>query len=580
MLDDWHAVADLEQLRQNPDLPADLFGQALTVSLQPGGEARVTRDEDQSVLPTRQKYGFVWTSLGQPARDIIHIPEAFEEDRYIVSGGSFPVRTSGLRVVENFLDMGHFPFVHTGWLGEEPHTEVAPYQVELTDDDEIIATECFFHQPVASPTAEGGIEVEYKYRVYRPYIVALYKTNPLYPDRQDYIVLFIQPTGQETCVVHNMLCYIKEGMTEPDIRWFMQLIFAQDKPILENQIPRRLPLDPRAETPIRADKVAIRYRRWLRDHQVNYGAIPGRMTPAIQEKAMPDLKCEDPVALNLWYAISDLDEVRPGQIRRSVLLEEPIAYTRDDDGKVLCWAHDGKTVSPDAGRSLPVQERYGYFWTSLGEPAAEIFAIPEYAEPDRRNIHAASLGVNVSAPRMVENFLDMGHFPYVHTGILGAEPHTEVKEYFVEVSKERDEILATNCLFWQPMAAVASDGGADVEYVYRVPHPYCSVLYKSSPLDPARMDVIAIFVQPFNQEQVRVHMMLCLLDEGSTDSQIRLFQQTIFGQDKPILENQHPKRLPLDPRAETPIRADKSAIAYRRWLSDKGITYGVIPSAA
>ena len=40
-----------------------------------------------------------------------------------------------------------------------------------------------------------------------------------------------------------------------------------------------------------------------------------------------------------------------------------------------------------------------------------------------------------------------------------------------------------------------------------------------------------------------------------------------------------PRRLPLDPRAETPIRADKSAIAYRRWLSRKGIAYGVIPQA-
>ncbi len=54
----------------------------------------------------------------------------------------------------------------------------------------------------------------------------------------------------------------------------MQLIFSQDKPILENQLPKRLPLDPRAETPIRADKVAIAYRRWLQDHQVTYGAIP------------------------------------------------------------------------------------------------------------------------------------------------------------------------------------------------------------------------------------------------------------------------------------------------------------------
>jgi len=295
---------------------------------------------------------------------------------------------------------------------------------------------------------------------------------------------------------------------------------------------------------------------------------------------MPELKCKDPVAVNLWYAIADLEEVSSDQVLRTMLLEEHLAYTRNDTGKILCWLCDDNTTAPEAGQMLPVQEKYGYFWTTLGDPDADIFPIPEHDEPDRRKVHAATLGVNVSAPRLVENFLDMGHFPYVHTDILGAEPHTEVKEYFVEVSKERDEILATNCLFWQPMAAASSDGGADVEYVYRVPHPYSAVLYKSSPLDPKRMDVIAIFIQPLNQEQVRVHMMLCLLDDANTDTQIRLFQQTIFGQDKPILENQYPKRLPLDPRAETPIRADKSAIAYRRWLSDKGITYGVIPSAA
>ncbi|MCG7522549.1 aromatic ring-hydroxylating dioxygenase subunit alpha [Ruegeria sp. Ofav3-42] len=294
---------------------------------------------------------------------------------------------------------------------------------------------------------------------------------------------------------------------------------------------------------------------------------------------MSNFICNDPVALNLWYAISALEEVHQGDVGQSVLLEQPIAYTRNEAGNVIAWAHEGDP-NCDPNPTLPVKERFGYFWTSLGTPEGDVFPIPEYGEADRRNIHAASFGVNVSAPRMVENFLDMGHFPYVHTDILGAEPHTEVKDYFVEVSEERDEILATNCKFWQPMAAAASDGGADVEYIYRVPHPYCSVLYKSSPLDEARMDVIAIFVQPFNQEQVRVHMMLSLLDEANEDRNIRLFQQTIFGQDKPILENQHPKRLPLDPRAETPIRADKSAIAYRRWLSDKGITYGVIPSAA
>ncbi len=41
-------------------------------------------------------------------------------------------------------------------------------------------------------------------------------------------------------------------------------------------------------------------------------------------------------------------------------------------------------------------------------------------------------------------------------------------------------------------------------------------------------------------------MMLCLIDEDNSDAAMRKFQQLIFGQDKPILENQLPKRLPLD----------------------------------
>lgn len=274
LLNDWHVVAAIDHLGKARSMKTVLFEEPIEVSLPDDGETVVKLLRSSARLKSKIQYGFVWSSLGAPVQDIISIPEAQEEDRYLVSGGSFGVKTSGLRVVENFLDMGHFPFVHTGWLGEEPHTEVAPYEVELTEDDEIIATECFFHQPVASPTTTGGIMVEYKYRVYRPYIVALYKTNAKYADRMDYIVLFIQPVGPEDCIVHSFLCYIKDDLTAESVRWFMQLIFAQDKPILENQLPRRLPLDPRAETPIRADKVAILYRRWLRDHSVRYGAIP------------------------------------------------------------------------------------------------------------------------------------------------------------------------------------------------------------------------------------------------------------------------------------------------------------------
>jgi phenylpropionate dioxygenase-like ring-hydroxylating dioxygenase large terminal subunit len=300
---------------------------------------------------------------------------------------------------------------------------------------------------------------------------------------------------------------------------------------------------------------------------------------------MQEAKCSDPVILNLWHPIGAVDEVRPGAVQETVLLEERLSFVVSPDGTPTVWRSVRGLRAGDpfdaalASEALPAKSAYGYVWTCLGEPDRDLFEIPEYAEPDRRNRNAATIGVHVSAPRAIENFLDMGHFPYVHTDILGAEPHTEVKEYDVEISVDRDEILATRCRFFQPKAAVTAEEGVDVDYIYRVPHPYCSVLYKSSPADDERLDVIAVFLQPVDQEHVRAHMLLSVLDEDNEDKIIRRFQQTIFGQDKPILENQFPKRLPLDPRAETPIRADKSAIAYRRWLGQKGVTYGVIPAA-
>ncbi|MCZ4346699.1 aromatic ring-hydroxylating dioxygenase subunit alpha [Devosia neptuniae] len=293
----------------------------------------------------------------------------------------------------------------------------------------------------------------------------------------------------------------------------------------------------------------------------------------------------DPTTHDLWQVIAATDEVPVGQVETTILLDTPIALTRDRDGLPVVWRRTseqkGDEIDPETIIDrLPVITGYGYVWTSFGHPPAELFPIPEYAEADRTNMSCGSIGLHVSAPRAVENFLDMGHFPYVHTEILGAEPHTEVKEYDVEVSEERDEVLATRCKFFQPRAALSATDGMEVEYVYRVPHPFCSVLYKSSPEAPERRDVIAIFLQPMTQERCRAHLLQSMIDSTSTITELRRFQQTIFGQDKPILENQYPKRLPLDPRAETPIRADKSAIAYRRWLSQKGITYGTIPMAS
>jgi phenylpropionate dioxygenase-like ring-hydroxylating dioxygenase large terminal subunit len=200
--------------------------------------------------------------------------------------------------------------------------------------------------------------------------------------------------------------------------------------------------------------------------------------------------------------------------------------------------------------------------------------VAEADETDRRVIVCGAISVKTSGLRIVENFLDMAHFPFVHTDILGAEPHTEVMQYTTEIRRDVDEVWATNCQFFQPQAALSATGGIMTQYMYRVANPFATILYKTCPNAANRWDVICLFVQPLDPDRCRAHPIMFLIDDTSDLTDLIHFQQLIFLQDRIILENQRPALLPLEPRAEIPTRADATSIAYRRWLKEKGVTYG------
>ncbi len=64
----------------------------------------------------------------------------------------------------------------------------------------------------------------------------------------------------------------------------------------------------------------------------------------------------------------------------------------------------------------------------------------------------------------------------------------------------------------------------------------------------------------------------------ASDDELRAFQDTIFMQDQPVLESQRPKLLPIRPQSgsgEVHSAADRSSAAYRRFLSERGIPFGV-----
>lgn len=269
---DWHPVAARETLDPARAHRTRLLETDLVITIDRAGTITVARADGAAVL-AEERYGLVFACLGTPARGVIDIAEAAEPDRPAIVVGAIGVRAAGPRVIENFLDLGHLGYVHAGYLGDDPFTEVRAYDVAPLPGGGIIATRCMMYQPKASPAATEAFLVDYQYKVERPLVVCLHKANPVHRDRFDVIYLLVQPVSEAVSVAHPLLLCLPDGTSAAALRAFQQIIFLQDKPILENQRPARLPLDLTAERAIAADKSSVAYRRWLAEIGLTYGVI-------------------------------------------------------------------------------------------------------------------------------------------------------------------------------------------------------------------------------------------------------------------------------------------------------------------
>src|SRR5690606_14607572 len=98
----------------------------------------------------------------------------------------------------------------------------------------------------------------------------------------------------------------------------------------------------------------------------------------------------DPITRDLWHVIAATDELKIGLVETTLLLDRKIAMTRGSDGEPVVWLRsneeDGDEVDAETIlERLPVKTAYGYTWTCLGTPSIDLFPIPEFAEPDRKN---------------------------------------------------------------------------------------------------------------------------------------------------------------------------------------------------
>jgi len=239
----------------------DRSGSCVRIPAQPPSRAIPSKAKALPYLCV-EKYDAVWVCLGDPVQPEPLLP-VFEGHDMRLFVSSHPLEAKAPRVVENYLDFSHLPYLHGGYLGDPEKPIVEDYKVESSGDG-LAAYGLRIWQPNPDGTGVGAYRT-YDYYCYRPFIAAFTKEKVR-------SVLTATPVDEDRTVawLFGMSDYRQEVTEEEAVKW-SNLIIGQDALAVESQRPELLPLDLQEELHLACDRLAIAYRRWLRELGLSYG---------------------------------------------------------------------------------------------------------------------------------------------------------------------------------------------------------------------------------------------------------------------------------------------------------------------
>jgi phenylpropionate dioxygenase-like ring-hydroxylating dioxygenase large terminal subunit len=125
---------------------------------------------------------------------------------------------------------------------------------------------------VWQPDPDGagvGKFVNYTYGVRRPFTAYFSKST----GGEKYIIqLSVTPVDElESIAWMTIGMNYGNDVPESELTGFQEKIVGQDIPVVESQRPERLPLDLQAELHLRSDRIAVAYRKWLKEIGLTFG---------------------------------------------------------------------------------------------------------------------------------------------------------------------------------------------------------------------------------------------------------------------------------------------------------------------
>ena len=307
---------------------------------------------------------------------------------------------------------------------------------------------------------------------------------------------------------------------------------------------------------------------------------PVALASEVTERPMAATLLGEPVVV--WRSNGQVTAFRDLCIHRGTRLS--LGWVEGD--KLVCgyhgWHYDATgmctlipSLPPD--RAIPARaraerfhctERYGLVFVALDDPARPI---PDFPEVDQPGYHTFFFGRHrwkTSAARMIENFMDVSHFAWVHPGTLGDPAKPLVPD--IEVTRGDDGLnfeIAAEASSRTGSGALTMD-----RVIYRIILPF--TIYNER-VTPAGERLVLFFIAtPIGGNEIDRYLFVSRNYAFDTpDEQFRQYSTRLAEQDRVIVESQRPEELPLDLREELHLRGpDNCAVVYRRMLRELGVT--------
>ncbi|MGE2728015.1 Rieske 2Fe-2S domain-containing protein [Mycolicibacterium vaccae] len=209
--------------------------------------------------PAIERFGHVWTCLGDPVFDLPNPPEIADLELDWRAAEPIHAECGFMAATENFRDMAHFPFVHAPSMGD---VDPVVTDLDVKRDGREVWASYFYRQVPGSDFSDVG-DAWMHYHSYAPGIATiLYDFGPEIGKR--YLVDFPSPVSYDKCIIFWGVATDRDfkGGTADEILATETMVFNEDTPVLNGLDPKEVPLAGQAfEVSAPADIYTLNYRR-------------------------------------------------------------------------------------------------------------------------------------------------------------------------------------------------------------------------------------------------------------------------------------------------------------------------------